>query len=346
MNLARLLPALFAVVAVQAAAQGGPPGEMKIPVETVRAATTTLRSTLKAVGTLLADASADLRTEVPGQILAVHFEEGQRVERGARLFSIEATVLEAEANEARANAERSRAAYERARQLHERQLISSAEYDVARANYDVDAARLRSSEARLVKTVIRAPFEGVTGLRKINVGDYATVGQSLIELVRLDPLRVDFSVPETMLAALEVSQPIQVTVAAYPGRAFAGEVIAIAPQADVAGHSIPVRASLANPDLRLRPGLFAQVEITLDSRADAVVVPEQAIWPIGRDKTVFLVVDGRAVQTVVELGERQPGLVEVISGVAAGDEVVTAGQMKLRDGVAVQPVAESSAAGM
>jgi membrane fusion protein (multidrug efflux system) len=293
MQQVRVLLTLSAILAAQALAQGEPSGGPKIAVETVRATTTTLRSTLSAVGTLLADASADLRTEVPGQILSIHFDEGQHVEKGAELFTIEAAVLEAEVNEARANAERSRSAFERARQLHAKQLISSADYDAARANYDVDAARLRSSQARLVKTVIRAPFAGVTGLRRINVGDYATVGQSVVSLVRLDPLRVDFSVPETLLAMLEVGQPIEVSVAAYPDRAFGGHVIAIAPQADVAGHSIQVRASLPNPELLLRPGL-----------------------------------------------------VEVISGIAAGDEVVTAGQMKLRDGIAVEPVNEGSTAGI
>lgn len=346
MHLAKLILLLAVLFAGQALAQGGPPGGPKIMVETIRATTTTLHSTLRAVGTLLADASAELRTEVPGQILGIHFEEGQHVDKGAKLFSIEAAVLEADVNEARANAARSQAAYERAKQLYAKKLISAADYDVAKANNNVDTARLLSSEARLVKTVIRAPFAGFTGLRRINVGDYATVGQSLIDLVRLDPLRVDFSVPETMLAALKVGQAIGVSVTAYPERTFSGAVIAIAPQAHVAGHSIQVRASLPNPDLLLRPGLFAQVEIALDSRSDAIVVPEQAIWPVGQDKTVFVVVDGKAVQTVVQLGERQPGLVEVTAGIEVGDEVVTAGQMKLYDGAAVESVTEASTAGM
>lgn len=346
MHLGKVTLTLAALFSGQALAQGEPPGGPKIMVETVRAATTTFHSTLNAVGTLLAEESAELRTEVPGQILGIHFEEGQRVEKGAKLFSIEATVLEADVNEARANAQRSQSAYERAKQLYAKKLISAADYDAAKANNNVDTARLLSSEARLIKTVIRAPFGGFTGLRKINVGDYATVGQALIDLVRLDPLRVDFSVPETMLAKLRVGQAIAVSVAAYPEQIFGGTVIAIAPRADVAGHSIQVRASLPNADLLLRPGLFAEVEIALDSRPDAIVVPEQAIWPVGQDKTVFVVVDGKAVQTVVQLGERQPGLVEVISGIDVGDEIVTAGQMKLYDGAAVDSVTEASTAGM
>jgi membrane fusion protein (multidrug efflux system) len=295
-----------------------------------------MRSTVKAVGTLLADASAVLRAEVPGQVLEIHFDEGQKVAKGDRLFSIEATVLEAEVNEAKANAEQSDAAYKRARELIDQKLISATEFDTARANYNVSIARLHSSQARLSKTIIRAPFDGFVGLRKINIGDYATTGEQLVDVVSLDPLRVEFSVPETLLAQMKQQQEINVTVGAYPGEVFAGTITAIAPQINVQGHSVAIRASLANPDLKLRPGLFAQISVTLVTRPNALVVPEQAIWPIGQDKTVYVVVDGVAERRVVQIGQRQPGEVEIISGIAAGDEVVTAGQMKISDGAAVQ----------
>lgn len=329
-----------------ALAQGGPPGGQKTVVETVEASRTTIRATHRAVGTLLADASAELRAEVPGQILALHFEEGQQVGKGDRLISIEATVLEAEVNEARANAERSRSQFVRAKELHDKKLISATDYEAAAANSNVDTARLLSAQARLSKTVIRAPFAGFTGLRRINVGDYTTVGQSLIDLVRLDPMRVDFSVPETLLAELQVGQPIEVYVDAYGDEPFVGKVTAISPKIDVQGHSIQIRGSVSNTELKLRPGLFARVQIGLDSKENAVVIPEEAIWPIGQDKTVFVVVDGVARQKVVELGTRQAGVVEVVAGVGHGDVVVTAGQMKLHDGAPVETVAGRSAAGL
>ena len=308
-------------------------------VETVTVEARSLRSTVKAVGTLLADASADLRAEVPGQVLQIHFEEGRRVANGQSLFTLEATVLEAEVNEAQANAEQSEAAYNRARELIDEKLISATEFDAARANYNVGVARLLSSRARLSKTTIRAPFDGFAGLRKINIGDYATIGQELVSVVSLDPLRVNFSVPETLLAQLAPGQSIDLTVGAYRGEVFEGRITAIAPQIDIRGHSVEIRASLRNPELKLRPGLFAQVNVTLVTKPNALVVPEQAIWPIGQDKTVFVVVDGIAKQKTVNLGQRQPGEVEVLSGLALGDEVVTAGQMKLYDGAAVEPIA-------
>lgn len=338
MHYSRFLPILLVLLAGPVLAQGGPPGDRTVTVESLVVLPSMLRSTVEAVGIVLADASATLRAEVPGQILALHFEDGQAVVKGEPLFSIEATVLNAEANEAKANAEQSEAAYTRAKELIDDRLISATDFDAARANYNVSFARLLSSQARLSKTVIRAPFDGFVGLRLINIGDYATIGQELVSVVRLDPLRVQFSVPETLLAQLKPGQNIDVSVGSYPGETFDGVITAIAPQIDITGHSVTIRARLPNPDLRLRPGLFAQVSVTLEVKPDALMVPEQAIWPIGQKKTIYAVENGKAVQRVVTLGQRQPGKVEIVSGIVAGDEIVTAGQMKLFDGAAVRTI--------
>jgi membrane fusion protein (multidrug efflux system) len=339
-----LTAVLLLACAPPALAQGGPPGGRAIAVETTVVARSQLATSVKAVGTLTAEASATLRAEVPGQILAVHFEEGQPLEKGAPLYSIEATVLEAEVNEARANASRSEAALKRAQELFAKQLISGTDYDAARANYDVDVARLRSSQARLSKTVIRAPFDGYVGLRRINIGDYATIGQELVDVVQLDPLRVAFSVPETLLPKIHPDQPIAVTVDAYPGESFSGRITAVAPKTDVAGHSLEARASLPNEELKLRPGLFVRIDVSLGTQADAIVIPEQAIWPVGQDKIVYVVFDGIARQRVVVIGSRQPGAVEVVAGLDAGEVIVTAGQMKLYDGASVRSVSDSTTA--
>jgi membrane fusion protein (multidrug efflux system) len=344
MQLDRLLPVLLLALAPATFGQGGPPGDMPISVETTVVGPGELETSVKAVGTLTAEASATLRAEVPGQIIGVHFQEGQPLEKGAELYSIEATVLEAEVNEARANANRSEAALKRAQDLHAKQLISGTDYDTARANYDVDVARLRSSRAKLSKTVIRAPFDGFVGLRRINIGDYATIGQELVDVVQLNPLRVDFSIPETLLPKVRPGLPVYVTVDAYPDDVFGGNITAVAPKSDVRGHSLEVRASLPNDELKLRPGLFVRVTISLGVKQDAIVIPEQAIWPIGQDKTVYVVVDGKVQRRVVKLGERQPGAVEIIAGLEAGETVVTAGQMKLYEGAAVRTSGNASTA--
>lgn len=323
---------------VIALAQGGPPGGRQVTVESIVATTTPLESTVDAVGTILADASAMLRTEVPGQVVERHFEDGQSVAKGDPLFSIEATVLEAEANEARANVDQSDAAYKRAQELVKNQLVSATEFDTARANYNVSVARLHSAESRLSKTVIRAPFDGFVGLRRINVGDYATIGQELVNVVRLNPLRVDFSVPETLLSRIQPGQKIAVTVGAFRGEVFHGEVTAIDPQIDVTGHSMAIRARLPNDGLTLRPGLFAQVAVSLAVNPNAIMVPEQAIWPIGNNKIIYVIKEGIANQRVVQLGDRKPGWVEVLSGLDAGEEIVVVGQMKLFPGAAVRTI--------
>lgn len=318
--------------------------DMLASVETAEVQMTELETSVRAVGTLLAEASATLRSELPGQILAVHFSEGERLAKGAKLYSLEATVLEAEVNEARANVDRSEAAFKRAQELHAKQLISTTDYDAARANHNVDVARLLSSRAKLSKTVIRAPFDGFVGLRRINVGDYATVGQELVDVVQLDPLRVDFSLPETLLPKIKPGQPIEVTVDAYPDEIFAGKVTAIAPKSEVQGHSLEVRASLPNGQLKLRPGLFVRVKVSLGVKPNAVVIPEQAIWPIGQNKTVYVIVDGKAEQRIIKLGERRPGVVEVLSGLKVGEVIVTAGQMKLYDGAGVRSLGSGTTA--
>ena len=323
------------------AQQGGP---RAVTVEMAEVTSSELASSVRAVGTLEAEASATLRAEVPGQILAVHFEEGQPLNKGAPLYSIEATVLEAEVNEAKANAERSEAALKRADELFAKQLISGTDYDAARANYNVDIARLRSSQAKLSKTVIRAPFDGFVGLRRINIGDYATIGQELVDVVRLDPLRVAFSVPETLLPKVQPGQEISVSVDAYPGETFAGRITAVAPKSEVQGHSLEVRASLPNTALKLRPGLFVRIDVSLGVKQNAIVIPEQAIWPLGQDKIVYVVEDGKAYQRAVRIGERKPGAVEIIDGLAEGEIIVTAGQMKLFEGASVQAAGPPSTA--
>lgn len=343
MQVLKIITISILMLTAPAFGQGDARGNREVAVETAEVAVSELESSVRAIGTLIAEASATLRAEVPGQIMEIHFQEGQPLKKGAELFSIEATILEAEVNEARANVNRSESALNRAQELRTKQLISGTDYDSARANYDVDVARLRSSRARLSKTVIRAPFDGFAGLRRINIGDYATVGQELVDVVQLDPLRVDFSVPEILLPKVKSGLSVEITVGAYPDDVFSGTVVAVAPRADVQGHSLEVRANLANDELKLRPGLFVHISISLGVRSNAIVVPEQAIWPIGRDKTVFVVKDGKAEQRVVKLGERQPGLVEIIEGLSAGEIIVIAGQMKIHDGAKVRSVADASA---
>ena len=162
--------------------------------------------------------------------------------------------------------------------------------------------------------------------------------------MQLDPLRVAFSVPETLLPKVQPGQEISISVDAYPGDTFTGRITAVAPKSEVQGHSLEVRAKLPNGELKLRPGLFVRIDVSLGVKQNAIVIPEQAIWPVGQNKIVYVVEDGKAFQRTVRIGERKPGAVEILDGLAAGEIIVTAGQMKLFEGASVQAAGEPKTA--
>ena len=323
--------------AAEGAAAGGPPGGMQLPVETVTLQPEPLEGGLQTVGSLRADESVVVRPEVGGRIERIHFEEGGSVSAGQPLFSLDASLARASLNEAAANLENSRRANARAAELAEEQLIARSDYDQTRANYAVDQARVASARTALDKMTLRAPFSGRIGLREVSVGDYVSIGQDLVTLVRMDPIEVDFSVPEGALPQLRQGQSISITVDAFPGETFGGKVVAIAPVIDPNSRSVQLRAQIANPDARLRPGQFAKLTLDTSTGGDAILVPEQALMQEGETRFVFTVVDGKAVRTEVTTGRRVPGKVQVLDGLQAGDVVIVAGQGKpmMQDGMPV-----------
>jgi len=334
-----LLAPLLIAVAPDAHGQGGPGGEMPpTTVETAKVKASPLTDTIHAVGTLRADESVVIRPELPGRIEEIHFEEGQPVKKGSPLCTLDASLVKAEMREAEANLALSRSSFDRAQDLIDRKLIAQADYDNARSRLAVDQARLSSAQTRLAKTVIEAPFDGVVGLRLVSTGDYVEVGQELVSIVKLNPIKVDFRVPEVHLSQLEPGQAIEVTLDAYPGEKFRGEVIAIDPQIDLVGRNVLLRAVVPNPDSTLKPGQFARLDLEIEQHDEALIVPEQALWPQGDRQFVYRVEDGQAKLVEVETGLRRAGQVEIVSGLAPGDEVVTAGQLKLHDGAKVMPV--------
>lgn len=323
------------------AGAGGPPGGMQLPVETVTVQPQALSSGLQTVGSLRADESVVVRPEVAGRIERIHFQEGGRVEKGQPLISLDATLAQAALNEASANLQNSRQANARAEELAGQQLIARSDYDNTRAALGVDQARAASARAALSKMTLRAPFSGQIGLREVSVGDFVNVGQDLVALVRLDPIEVDFSVPEGALPRLRQGQPVEVGVDAFPGETFTGEIVAIAPVIDLNSRSAQIRARIPNPDFKLRPGQFARLRIDTETGSgQALMIPEQALMQDGDVRFVYTVVDGKAKKTVVETGTRVPGSIEVVQGLAAGDVVITAGQGKpmMHEGAAVMSV--------
>ena len=189
------------------------------------------------------------------------------------------------------------------------------------------------------------PFAGVIGLRNVSAGDYVNVGDELVQLVRLDPIEIDMRAPEVVLSSLSVGQEVEFGVDSFRDERFKATLVAIAPTVDAGGRSVALRARLENPDMKVRPGMSARVRITLSTSAHALLIPEQAIWPNGEQKMVYVVIKGVAKLMPVTLGTRIPGQVEVTSGLKEGDEVVVTGQLKLHDGaqVAAKPASADPA---
>jgi membrane fusion protein (multidrug efflux system) len=315
-----------------AAPAKAPPG---IVVEASKVSVVRLPQSLTAVGSLRSDETVILRPEIVGRVSQILFKEGERVTKGAVLVKLDDSVQQADADRAKANLVLSKSKYERAVGLRNQGFISGQAKDEAENTLKVAEADYEVVQARLAKTAIRAPFSGTVGLRQVSIGDYVKEGQDMVNLESLDPLKVDFRVPEIYLTQVRSGQTLQITLDAIPDRAFDGRVVAINPLIDANGRSIVIRAQVPNKDGKLRPGMFARVRLFVSESKDAFVIPEESLFPVGDDKYVYKVVDGKAARQKVEIGQRREGRVEIVNGLSAEDVVVTAGGLKLREGAAV-----------
>lgn len=320
-----------------AGAPGGGAG-MGMPVEAEAAQAESIKQEIIAVGSLRSNESVTLSPEIAGRIAKVQFREGQPVKAGAPLFLLDDSVYRAELEQARASLALSQRNYERAVELFGRKLISTRERDEAAAKLEVDRATVALAEARIAKTRITAPFDGVVGLRSVSPGDYVTPGQALAPLEQIRVLKADFRLSEAALPRIAVGQTLDLEVDAYPGRIFPGTVYAIDPRLAEDTRSIGVRARVPNDDGKLRPGLFARVRLTVAERDNAVLVPEQAIVPQGEQLFVYVIEDGKAAIRPVRVGLRQNGRAEIVEGLQAGEVVITAGMQKIGPGAPVMPI--------
>ncbi len=315
---------------------GGPPGAFAIGVDTVKVASSVFVDEVAAVGSLKSNESVVLRPEIAGRLAAIHLREGMPAARGTVLVALDASTQAAELRQAEANLALAQANHRRTEDLYEKKFVSARARDEAAANLKVLEAAVALAQARLQKTQIRAPFAGIVGIRNVSVGDYVKEGQELVNIEDIGSLKVDFRLPESYLSRLRKGQSVEVSTDAMPGQAFKGMLDAIDPLLDASGRAISLRARLDNPDLKLRPGMFVRVRLAFGSERQGLAVPEEALMPAGNDNFVFKVAEGKAQRVMVKIGQRRGATVEITQGLKAGDEVVTAGQLKLRDGVPVR----------
>ena len=317
-----------------AAAQAGAQGPAAVEVGKVERLR--IEDDAQAVGSLRARQGVVMRPEVSGRVAHLTFSDGQRVRRGQLLVQLDDTLQKAQAQQAQAQASIARTNLKRSRELLAQNFISQSAVDQNAAALEVAEAQVALAQAQLARMRIVAPFDGGLGIRTVNVGDYVKDGADLVTIEDIGALWADFRLPESTIARLRVGQPVEVTLESLPGRKFMGRVDALDSQLDANGRSMLVRARIDNRDGVLRSGMFARARVLFAVREDALVVPEEALVPLGDRQFLFKVVDGpngKVAQKIeARIGVRVPGKAEVTQGVAAGDLVVTAGQSRLMRG--------------
>ncbi|MCC7251641.1 efflux RND transporter periplasmic adaptor subunit [Hyphomicrobium sp.] len=312
--------------------------EPGVAVEAATAVSTTSTQDLRAIGTLQSDESVQITSEIAGRITAIPLFEGAPVVAGGVMVQLDDALAKAEVADAQARFNLAQGNLGRANSLARSGNVTERARDEASTTAETTRAALELAKVRLSKHTIRAPFSGTAGIRKVSPGAYVEAGQAIVNLEKIDTLKIDFKLPELFLSQVKNGQTVEITVDALPGRTFTGTIYAIDPHIDVNGRALNIRARLENPELILRPGLFARIRVKGQVKRNVLVIPEAAIVPRGEDKIVYLIRNGQAIEAKVTLGSRYKGLVEVLDGLGEEAMVVTAGQQKLKDGSPVEVV--------
>ena len=322
--------------------QPQPPAKISV----TRATTESWQPSIKAVGSVEAINGIEVANELPGVVETVNFESGDTVTKGDVLIRLDSAIDEAALRTRRAEAQLAAQEFKRISDLLPKKAVSQAQYDEAKANYDAARARVNEAEAQLNKKVIRAPFDGTLGIRMVDQGEYIATGTPIVEINMLDPIYVDYTLSEKALPEVDKGYPVTVTVAAVPGETFSGEVSAINTSVNPESRTVRMRATLANEQGKLRPGMFATIQTGQPRENEVITLPRTAISYNTYGNFVFVVTENDDSEQVVErrtvtTGEVRDGRAEVTSGLEAGETVVAKGLLRLRDGQRVEIQEES-----
>jgi membrane fusion protein (multidrug efflux system) len=290
----------------------------------------------EALGNARANEAVEIRPQITAAIVEILFEEGQTVEQGAVLARLENSEPLADLAAARAALVDSESQYRRSQELFRTKVVSASQLEQLEAKRDADRAAVNAAQARLDHTVIRAPFRGQLGLRRVSIGSLVSPATVITTLDDTSSIKLDFDVPEILLARLQLGLTVSAHSAAWPDLKFTGEVIAIDTRVDPVSRTVTLRALLPNPEARLRPGMFLTVTV-LKEDVKALMIPEQAIVPERSNQYVFVVGADRVVaRRLVHSGRRRPGEVEILEGLEPGELVITEGTQKVRPGQQVE----------
>lgn len=308
---------------------------LKVSTYIVRA--TPFAETVTSTGTLRADEGVDLQAETNGKIVAINFTEGRRVKQNDLLVKLNDSDLRATLARATYRKELAQLRERRLAQLLDAKMVTQNDYDTALSDVNVQESEIDLARAQIEKTEIRAPFDGVVGLRYVSTGAYVNATTRIATVQRIDRLKIDFAIPEKYIGRIKVGSPVTFSVAGGEGR-IAGEIYAFDPFIDTGTRTLLIRAICHNTEGRLLPGTFANVEMTLSEFRDAVLIPAEAVIPGVNEKNVFLLSDGKAERRMVETGTRTASTVHILSGLKPGDVVITSGLQALRAGQSVAPL--------
>lgn len=310
------------------------------PVITFRVSETEFPVIVEALGTVKANESVSLTTQQSDVIRGIYFEDGEVVEKGKLLISLNDQEEKARANELEINLQEAKRQLKRITNLAKESVASEQLLDEQQAKVKALSAQLDVANTRISELELRAPFSGKLGIRNVSIGAYVGPNDVITTLDDLQQVKVDFDVSENHLPSVADGQQVSAVSVAYPGEVFVGKINTVDSRVNPITRSIRIRAIIDNPDLKLRPGMLLQ--INLQKRVlSALVLPEKAIIPNEDQQFVFVIENGKAIQKEVKLGIRRPGKVQVVSGLTSGDIVVTEGALRLRNGSPVTILSES-----
>ena len=285
-------------------------------------------------GTLEANEEIDIRSEISGIVESINFEEGAKVSKGQVLFRVNDLELRAQLSKVQTAQQLSSENQRRAKLLLEKQAISQEEFDISNADFESSKAESQLIAAQLSKTTVRAPFSGTIGLRYISKGTYVTPATPIAKLVNTSQLKITFSIPEKYASQMKVGNSLTFTTS-NSKESYTATIYALEPQVDIATRTLKMRAIADNKEGKLYPGTFANVSLPLETVEDALMVPTESLIPIQNGKVIFVSENGKAKQVEVEIGTRTDSMVRILSGIKAGDTILTSGVMSLKNGTSV-----------
>ena len=319
-----------------AAAAATPAAAGPLPVNVVVTKHQPLENTVTITGSILANESVQLRPEMAGKITRINFEEGEFVKKGQPLVYINKDELEAQLERLNYTRKLYEQSEERQRKLLEREAISQEEYEMALNELNTNLADVKVVEAQIEKSVIRAPFSGTIGLREMSEGSYVTPADNIATLVSIDPVKVEFSVPERYANEVGVGDLIAFSRSENGEKVRTGKVYAVEPRIDTETRTLTMRALSENDDRKLLPGMFVRINLVLDVNDNSIMVPAQALIPEMNGYKVYVVEKGKAVEKRVSTGVRTANQVEVTEGLVPGDSVLTTGILQVKNGAPVE----------